>query len=109
MASKYFAKQCEINGIKFPSILERNCYLALLSLQQSKKIDFFLRQIPFDLPGNFIHKVDFAVFANEGVTFIEAKGKDLAMGKMKRLQAEEIFKIKIEVVNNASQIYSIIG
>jgi len=108
--SKYKAIKCESEGIKFPSQLERNCYLVLQQLKKDEKIDFFLRQIPFDLPGNFIHRVDFAVFSDSnGATFIEAKGKDIAIGKMKRLQVEEIYKIKIEVVKDAFEIYLLIG
>ncbi len=109
MVSKYFAKRCQSEGIKFPSLLERNCYLVLEQAVKDKKIDFFIRQVAFDLPGPFIHKIDFAIFSDKGVIFIEAKGKDLAIGKMKRLQVEEIYKIKIEVVKNAFEIYELIG
>lgn len=106
--SKYKAIKCESEGIKFPSLLERNCYLVLQKLKKDEKIDFFLRQIPFDLPGGSIHRVDYAVFAKEQVYFIEAKGKDLAMGKLKRKQVMDIFKIDILVVKQSSEILKIV-
>jgi hypothetical protein len=105
---KYRAVKCEGDGIKFPSLLERSCYQVLEDLRKNGKIDFFLRQIPFDLPGGSIHRVDYAVFAKEQVYFIEAKGKDLAMGKLKRKQVMDIFKIDILVVKQSSEILKIV-
>jgi hypothetical protein len=106
---KYGAKRCERDGIKFPSKLERGCYDVLMSQKDKGLVLFVIRQIPFDLPGGAVHKIDYCVFTKENVIFIEAKGRDLAMGKMKRLQVEELYNVTIHVVTEPSQIYRIIN
>lgn len=106
---KFKAKKCELDGIKFPSKLERDCYRVLCSLKEKGVILFFLRQASFDLPGGFMHKVDFQVFTQGNVLFIEAKGKDLAMGKMKREQVEDLYNIKIHIAKSSFDIIQIIG
>jgi len=59
----------------------------------------FLINVPFRLPGGAVHRLDFAILENDGtITWREAKGKDLSMGKWKRRQVEQIYKIRIEVV-----------
>jgi hypothetical protein len=105
---KYGAVRCESNGIKFPSKLEMHCHQTLSSLKNSGKILFFLRQIPFDLPGGYIHRVDFCVFTTKKVLFIESKGRDMPLGKLKRQQVEELFNVEIFVVKSSEQIHEII-
>ena len=105
---KFGAVRCERDGKKFPSKLESACFDILKSMQQKKEILFFLRQIPFDLPGNHIHRIDYCVFTEENVIFIEAKGRDLPQGKMKREQVEDIFGINIFLVGNANKIYDVV-
>jgi len=105
---KYGAIACERDGIKFPSKLERNCFDKLKSLKNQGKIRMIIRQIPFDLPGGFKHVIDFCVFTAEHVLFIESKGRDLPMGKLKRLQVEELHDIPIYVVKDPSEISKII-
>lgn len=85
-------------------MLERSCYLKLKKLKEESRILFFLRQIPFDLPGGMRHVVDFCVFLKDEVKFLEAKGRDLAIGKLKRLQVEDIYNIPIEIVKNSNEI-----
>lgn len=105
---KYGAIKCEFNGIKFSSKLEQHCYAILKNHQDKKEILFFLRQIPFDLPGNIRHFVDFQVFTPNSVIFFEAKGRDLYAGKMKRKQVENIYKIPIHVINQPYEIIELI-
>lgn len=105
---KYGSIPCERNEIKFPSKLERSCYDQLIELKKRGEILFFLRQIPFDLPGGYTHRVDYCVFSNDHVIFIEAKGRDLSVGKIKRLQTEELFGITIFLAHKASDVYKII-
>jgi hypothetical protein len=81
-------------------------YAAGLALRKKAgEISFWLEQVPFQLPGGIVHRLDFAVFINASddsacycVHWIEVKGKDLAMGRLKRKQVEEIYGINIEVV-----------
>ena len=103
--NKYRNVICEADHIKFPSKKHRQHYLLLKALQQAGEIRFFLREIPFDLPGHYEngrvirHYVDFAVCQNDGsFRWAEVKGRDLAIGKLKRAQVEEIYDIKIEVI-----------
>lgn len=96
---KFRAKPCAEDGIKFPSKLERDYYRYLRDCKDCGTIIFFLRQVPFDLPGGVKHVVDFMVFHEGGeVEFIEVKGLDLPAGKMKRKITEDIYQIKIKVV-----------
>lgn len=106
---KFGAIACERDGLRFPSLLERDCYNVLVSLREKKQILFFLRQIPFDLPGPYIHRIDYCVFSPDEVFFIESKGRDLPLGKMKREQVESIYKIVVHVVKKATEIYKLIA
>ncbi len=106
---KFNATRCEDDGIKFPSLLERDCYRILKSLAKADKILFFLRQVPFHLPANKKHIVDYQVFTLHEVFFIESKGRDLAMGRLKREQAEEIYNVTIHLATKPSDIYKILS
>lgn len=103
--SKYRGVLCEADRLKFPSKKHRAYYLQLRAEQAAGLIKFFLREVPFDLPGQYEngrvvrHYVDFAIISKDDrVKWVEVKGRDLAMGKMKRAQVEEIYGIRIEVV-----------
>ncbi len=98
-------------------------YAADLELRkQAGEISFWLEQVAFLLPGTYtdkrgrtkraVHRLDFVVFkyqeyGNEYVRvnkdmwkieFVEVKGRDLPMGKLKRKQTEELYGIHITVV-----------
>lgn len=103
--NKYNNVICEADKLKFPSKKHRAHYLTLKAMQQNKEIRFFLREVPFDLPGHFEngrvvrHYIDFMLCLPDGTyRYQEVKGRDLAMGKLKRLQTEEIYGIRIEVI-----------
>lgn len=105
---KFHAVRCERDNKKFPSKLERSCYDILISLKEKKQILFFLRQVPFDLPGGHKHSIDYCVFTPENVIFIEAKGRDLPVGKIKREQVQDIYNINIFIVKKANEIYEVV-
>lgn len=105
---KFKAVSCSVDQIKFPSKLERDCYLVLKKLQEEKKILFFLRQIGFDLPAGYRHFVDFLIFKEGTAFFVESKGRDLAVGRMKREQVEDLFNIKVHVVQNPRHLEKLI-
>lgn len=103
--NKFHAVMCEADNLKFPSKKHRNHYLILRAMQHAGEIRFFLREVPFDLPGHYQnnrvvrHYVDFMLCLPDGTyRYQEVKGRDLAMGKLKRAQVEDIYKIKIEVI-----------
>lgn len=105
---KYGAIRCTYEDKKFPSKLERECYIRLKRLQEVGKVRFFLRQIPFDLPAGNRHIVDFMAFTNDAAYLIEAKGRDLPVGKLKREQTEALYQVKIYLAFMPSQIDSIV-
>jgi hypothetical protein len=104
MRHKYGAKKCEYDDIKFSSKLEGKYYQRLKRLKESGEILFFLRQVPFHLPGNTKYIIDFVEFhaprdGDQGdVIFTEVKGYDTAMSKLKISQAEDLYGIKINMV-----------
>jgi hypothetical protein len=105
---KFGATSVESDGIKFPSKLEERCYQVLKTMKNSGRIRMFLRQPSFDLPGGSKHKVDYCLFTEDHVLFVEAKGRDLPMGKLKRKQVEDLYQIDIHVVKDAREIEMVI-
>jgi len=97
--NKFHAQQTEADGIKFHSKKEARYFRELQARQHMGEIKFFLMQVPFRLPGNVKHYLDFMAVRPDGqIEYIEAKGRDLPMGKLKRKQVEELYGIKIVVV-----------
>jgi hypothetical protein len=95
---KFRAKPSEADGIIFASKKEMGYYRELLLRKKSGEVLFFLRQVPFHLPGNVRHVIDFVEFWSDGtVHVVEVKGYDTPMGKLKRKQVEDIFPVTIEV------------
>lgn len=106
---KFFAKKTKRGDITFPSKLEAKAFDVLKSLQESGKILFFLRQIPVFIGGGHKYICDFLVFTQDDAFFIEVKGKDLPLGKLKRHQAEEILGVEIHVVTDPVQVFGVIS
>lgn len=96
---KFHAIRTETEGIKFPSKKEAEYYIKLKLLQQSGEIVFFLRQIPFQLDGNTKAFIDFMEFwANGDIRFVDTKGMDTPISKLKRKQIEARYPVKILLV-----------
>lgn len=96
---KFKAKRCELDGIKFPSKLEARYYLKLKKDQQDGSVVFFLRQVPFYLPGGVKYVVDFQVFySDDTVAFIDVKGMMTPTAKLKIKQVESLYPITIQIV-----------
>ncbi len=97
---KFGAIRCERDGKSFPSKLEARYYDRLRLLQNNGQVLFFLRQIPFDLPGKVRYVCDFQVFyANGDVSFVDTKGKDTALSQAKRKMVENLYPVTIEIVS----------
>ncbi len=96
---KFRAQRTETDGIKFDSKKEAAFYRELKLRQQAGDIVFFLRQVPFDLPGNIKYRVDFVLFESSGnVRFVDVKGhrtKDYIRNKK---QVETLYPVEIEEV-----------
>lgn len=96
---KFNAVRTEVNGISFPSKREARCYADLELRRKAGDVLFFLRQVPFHLPGNVVYRVDFATFNRDGtVHFIDAKGMRTQIYIAKKKMVEALFGIEIEEV-----------
>lgn len=103
---KYRAVQTVVDGIKFPSKHEARTYSELKLKVKAGVIDFFLRQVPIDLPGGVKMRIDFVTFEripprlgiNNAyvVEFVDAKGVITKDWKNKKKIAEAIYPITIE-------------
>lgn len=99
---KYNAKQTEHDGIKFHSKLEGAYYLQLKLLVRSGVVIFFLRQVPFHLPGEVTYRVDFQEFHADGtIHFVDVKGMETKDFIMKKKLVEALYPVEIEVIKKA--------
>lgn len=95
---KYHAKPTEVDGVRYDSKKEAKYAGQLRMLQRCGEILFFLRQVRFDLPGNVIYRLDFMEFWKNGdIKYIDVKGYDTPLSKLKRKQVEALYPIKIVV------------
>lgn len=100
--SKYKNVRVEVDGFKFDSKAEARYYGELKLRQIAGDIKYFLRQVPFHLPGNIVYRCDFSVFENNGdIRYIDVKGVITDKYKMKKKLVEALYPIKIEEVFNA--------
>jgi hypothetical protein len=96
---KYKATATIIDGIRFPSKLEANYYEILQRSLKYGGVKYFLRQVPFHLPGNTKYLLDFMVFFRDGsINYVEIKGYDTPLSKLKRKQVQSLYPIQIEVI-----------
>ena len=96
---KFFAKRTEYDGIKFDSKKEANYYLQLKQRIKCNEVIFFLRQVPFHLPGNVTYRVDFQEFHQDGtVHFIDVKGMQTKDFIMKKKMVESLYPVEIEII-----------
>ncbi len=99
MRHKFNAIRTERDGKSFPSKLEAKYYDMLKLRQKAGEVVFFLRQVPFDLPGGVRYVVDYVVFlANFDVEFVDVKGRDTPLSIAKRKMVEDLYPIKIKIV-----------
>ncbi len=93
---KFHAKPTELDGIKFSSKKEAKRYMELKLLKDSSDVLFFLRQVPFHLPGNVRYVCDFMVFWSNGdITVEDVKGMKTDMYVVKKKILEDTYPIQI--------------
>lgn len=69
-------------------------------LKKRDDVLFFLRQVPFDLPGGVKYVCDFQVFLTDGtIEFIDTKGFDTSIAIAKRKMVEDLYPITIKIVS----------
>jgi len=96
---KFKAKPTETDGIKFSSKKEAKRYSNLKTLKNIGEVIFFLRQVPFHLPGGVKYVCDFFIFwANGEVTIEDVKGFKTETYKVKKKMVEAIYPIIISEV-----------
>lgn len=94
---KYNAVQTIRDGIKFPSKKEARWYDELKLRVKAGEVVFFLRQVPFHLPGGVKYVCDFVEFwANSEVHIIETKGVKTTDYIAKKKMVEALYPVKIE-------------
>lgn len=93
---KFHAKKTELDGITFPSKKEAKRYTELKMLKESEEVLFYLRQVPFHLPGNVRYVCDFMVFWSNGeITIEDVKGMKTDMYIVKKKILEDTYPIEI--------------
>ena len=96
---KYRARRTETDGINFQSKKEARYYEDLKIMQKNGDIIFFLRQVPFHLPGNIKYVCEFQIFcANGEVSFVDVKGVKTSLYITKKKLVESLYPIKIEEI-----------
>lgn len=96
--NKYAAQPTEVDGIRFDSKAEARYYQQLKALVAAGEVAYFLRQVPLHLPGKTRYVVDFLeVWADGRIRFVDVKGIETAMFRMKKRQVEELYPIQIEI------------
>jgi len=91
------AQPTERDGIRFDSKKEANYYDLLKVKQKAGAVLFFLRQVPFDLPGGVKFRVDFQEFYSDGtVRFIDVKGYRTKEYIARKKMVEALYPVVIE-------------
>lgn len=117
---KYDAQPVTVDGIRFDSKLEARRYCELVLLQQAGKIAYFLRQVPFHLPGGVIYRCDFMVIYQKKIElspgkfgrdpggecrvfYEDCKGFDRQDAINKRKQVKALYGVDVVLVRRASK------
>ncbi len=96
MRHKFHAIRTEVDGIKFSSKKEAKHYQELKLAQTSGELIFWLRQVPFHLPGGVKYVCDFLEFWKDGtVRFVDVKGMLTPMYRAKKKLVEATYPIQI--------------
>ena len=96
---KFNAKRTECDGITFASKKEAAYYQEVKIRQRGGMVVFFLRQVPFHLPGGVKYLADFVRFDKDGTAHvIDCKGMKTPMYIAKKKMVEALYPIEIEEV-----------
>lgn len=106
---KYGNLPTEADGINFQSKLEAKYYVELDLRRKAGEVLYFLRQVPFHLPGGVIYRVDFLIVSAFGIggagfdmpkliAYVDCKGVDTQDSKNKIKMVQAMYGVKIEIV-----------
>lgn len=102
--SKYSAKKCEIDGIKFDSLAEGRRYSLLKALQANGNISALAchPKFPVDIDQKWIftYKADFSYYDEELKRKVieDVKGIETTVFRLKKKLVEAIYGIEIKIV-----------
>ena len=97
-ASKHRNIPSFADGIRFASKLERDYYLRLVDRVKAGEVRWFIRQVPFHLPGKTTYRADFLEFYPDGrCRVVDVKGRETDMFRLKRRQVEALYPIRVEL------------
>ena len=99
-ATKYRSRRAMVDGKKFDSQLEAKYYIKLKLLRIEGTVQWFLRQVPFELPGGIRYRLDFLVVRpsekqSRYIDLVDCKGVLTQVSKNKIKQTEEIYGVNI--------------
>lgn len=87
------------DDMRFDSKLEAKYYEKLKLFKQHGDLLFFLRQVPFHLPGGVVYRADFIEFWKDGeVQVTDIKGFETSDFIMKKKLVEALYPITINVI-----------
>lgn len=113
---KYHNLPTEADGIKFQSKLEAKYYIELDLRKKAGEVLYFLRQVPFHLPGGVIYRVDFVIvtpipmkktpkgiyLATDArplfIEYVDCKGMDTQDSKNKIKMVQALYGVNIQIV-----------
>jgi Protein of unknown function (DUF1064) len=105
-----YRKRAECDGIQFDSQLEMRRYKELKLLKAANQIAYFLRQVPFHLPGGITARIDFmVVYLSIGTSrahVIEYEDCKAGMGKRSKGRYNDADRVG---VNKRKQIKALYG
>lgn len=98
--SKYNSKITIIDGIRFHSKKEAEYYSKLKLYEKEGHIHRIHRQVIFDLPGPSKYLCDFMIiyFEPKMIDYIDCKGYDTPLSKLKRKQVKDLYGIEIKII-----------
>jgi len=101
------AKVTRRDGIRFASKLEADRYSELKLLQKAGEVEYFLRQVPFDVATGVTYRLDFlVVWARQGadgtcVSLEECKGFLTEVARVKLAAVQDRYGVHIRVLKRA--------
>lgn len=94
--SKYGNRRAKRGAINFDSEAEAKRYDELVLLREAGEVAYFLRQVPFDLPGGVKYRCDFMVVHSDGrIVYEDVKGFATQGYKVKKKIVEGIYPVEI--------------
>lgn len=97
--NKYHNHPTTVDGIRFDSKKEAHYYAHLKIRMATGEVSYFLMQVPLRLPGGSKYVVDFQVhLATGAVEYIDVKGRETQVFRLKKREVEHQYPIKIRCV-----------